>query len=186
VNPCSSYPPAVVGSVREVADRCRLAGLEFVNGAPMWDKRDLAAWLVGPYRDATFNGSYFPRPCDYEPPPPSGLGRLIAEARWRVLSVLEAVALDSSAIGRLTAHPAVQTYFDPAGDQGFRPLDVARMRLSDRVLSLFAADARTRPRAYVRGGLAVCALCERVTIGARDTCACAARPQVAFGLIRER
>jgi hypothetical protein len=173
----NSPPPPAGASALDVAERCRRAGLEFVNDSPEWDKAELAGWLVGPYRDATWTGSYPPRPprSVSDPPRPNQLGDVIAEARWRVLSVLESVALDARSVGRLTSHPAVQRFVDARGAAGFRPLDVARMRLSDRVLSLFAADARARPSDYARGGVRVCALCERVTIrgAGRARCACA-------------
>jgi hypothetical protein len=145
----------------------------------MWDKAELAAWLVGPYRDATWTGTDVPRVrrSDSEPPRSTVIGDVIVEARWRVLSILESVALDPRRLGRLTSHPAVQRFVDRKGAEGYRPLDVARMRLADRVLSLFAADARARPRDYGRGGVRVCALCERVTIqaGPRAMCTCMAR-----------
>jgi len=149
-----------------------------VNGSPAWDKAELAAWLVGSYRDATWTGSYPARPprSVSESPRAKVLGDVIAEARWRVLSILESVALDSRAIGRLTSHRAVQRFIDPRGIEGYRPIDVARMRLADRVVSLFAADARARPRDYARGGVHVCSLCERVTIQNGGTpCKCTLR-----------
>jgi hypothetical protein len=149
-----------------------------VNGSPTWDKAELAAWLVGPYRDATTAGASSPRAPHSVPDRPRAgvLGDVIAEARWRVLSVLESVALDSRAIARLTSHRAVQRFIDRRGQEGYRPVDVVRMRLADRVLSLFAADARTRPRDYGRGGVRVCAMCERVTIQDGGTpCKCALR-----------
>src|SRR5688572_27186686 len=40
-------------TVVAVADVCRATALEFVNGAGGWQKRELAAWLAGPYRALT-------------------------------------------------------------------------------------------------------------------------------------
>ncbi len=179
----SSLPPHG-GRVEDLAERCRTAGLAFTNGAERWTKADLAAWLVGPYREATRSGSL---------PPPAGAGNvprrsiepaavddLLADAHVRVLTVLENVAISRTKTAfaqRLEAEHALHRVVGETRAIGWIPLASPRMRLAYRVLSLFAADALARPEDYET--LTVCHRCERVRFRCLDEeCSCNATARI--------
>jgi hypothetical protein len=172
----SSVPPAG-GPVIVVAERCRRAALAFTNGAEVWTKTELAAWLVGPYRQAARAGTV-PPPSPSSPPPrkvePAAVDDLLADAHVRVLTVLEDVALSRTKTGfarRLLEQHAVQRITSRGQTIGWIPIDAPRMRLAYRVLSLFAADALMRAADYET--LTVCHRCERVRFRCLDpACGC--------------
>ena len=156
------------GSTREsVAAECREAALAFVNGvAAGWDKLDLVLWLTGPYARAT---GHLPRGERV-----AGLDDeteltddSIEELVTRVRSILIA-ALETAALGEGTLDFAVEAMDrglvrraeDLDGEIVWVPADLTRMRLKDRVRSLFAADYLNDPGAYV--DLYVCHRCENV------------------------
>jgi hypothetical protein len=160
--------PTAGRSVVTLVDRCRRAALAFTNHAEPWTKADLAAWLVGPYREATRTGSV-PPPGRSAPPPPGQRVRhavvddLLADARVQVVAALENVAISRTKIAfarPFVANNTVKQVVDQARKVGWLPVDAPRMRLTHRVLALFAADALTRPADYET--LAVCHQCERV------------------------
>jgi hypothetical protein len=172
------------GRVEDVAARCRTAALEFTNGAEGWTKADLAAWLVGPYRAATRSGSVPPPPSS-----PSGTHRrsiepaavddMLTDAHVRVLAVLENVAISrdkTTFAQRLAADNTLLRVTDRQGNAGWIPVAAPRMRLATRVLTLFAADALSRPGVYE--SLTVCHRCEHVRFRDIDRdCGCGARPR---------
>jgi hypothetical protein len=155
----------------EVAQACRAAGLAFVNGvANGWTKADLARWLVGPYRDAVC-----PLPgaepdligAEGEPVITARLLRLLQEVRAHVLRGLEdspdgLVDLPCWAVSA----GSILRSRHANGDVGFVPVDWPRMRLEDRVMSLFAVDCLARGKDY-ETKLVVCRRCQHVTFDER-------------------
>jgi hypothetical protein len=158
-------------TVEAVGTLCREAGLAFLDGVAVdWKKLELAAWLGGPYRQATRYGDWTRRSL----PPPnfdeheilrqSQLDDVMRDARWHVLASLEAVSLPSSHRGfvelALSAGHVVPRR-DCNGLVAWVPVDIRGMRLRERVESLFAADYLIRPKDYVTE-LTVCHRCESV------------------------
>jgi hypothetical protein len=164
--------------VADVVARCRVAALAFTNGAGAWEKAQLAHWLIGPYRDATHMGSNAPPPMFTARPrghvEPAGVDELLADAHVRVVSVLEnaAISRDKTAFAKkIAAEHAMHPIIDVDAHTGWMPIDTPRMRLAYRVLTLFAADALSRPAEYEN--LTVCHRCERVRFKHLEAkCAC--------------
>ena len=110
----------------------------------------------------------------------STVATVLTDARVRVLSVLESAVLSRDTIAfaeRVAERGLLGAVVDSQGHAGWRPLSIPQMRLTDRVLSLFAADALTRPDDY-RNMLTVCHRCEgvRIELEARETrCRCERR-----------
>jgi hypothetical protein len=151
-------------SALDVAVACRAAGLAFVNGVGTgWTKSDLARWLLGPYREATCQLAGTERDRAYGPVDDACIDRLLREARAHVVHWLEQSDewVDHAWLaireGRIlqTAH---------ANDEvGFVPVDLPRMRLADRVTSLFAVDRLARGDDYDTK-LVVCHRCRHVEL----------------------
>jgi hypothetical protein len=152
--------PPILGSV------WRGVALGFLRGAHRWTTSDLAAWLVGPYRDAT---SHVPRDMTRD---------MTRGARavdfTRVEAILRYAARGVLSTLRDLQAGAPPTFVEAAIRDGavvrtteglFVPLDRARMRLEDRVLSLLAADHLLRPVDYERR-MVVCARCDSVVFDA--------------------
>ena len=147
-------------------DECRQAALGFVRGAADWDKRELAEWLTGPYRNATRHVWTGERTVC--------LGRAAATLTPTVARSIAVVArrivLASIA---LAVHGGMRPVAEAAIDRGqiraaasplggcWAAVDV-RANLAERVLSHFVIDYRSRPIDY-RDALFVCAECETVT-----------------------
>ncbi|MDB4995096.1 MAG: hypothetical protein JWM74_2528 [Myxococcaceae bacterium] len=152
----------------EVAEACRAAGLAFVNGvASGWTKTDLARWLVGPYREAACPLPGAERGVS-EPPAPgvrveARISRLLHEVRAHVVRGLESSpdGLVDLPCWALTAGSILRSQHDD-GEAGFIPVDWPRMRLEDRVMSLFAVDCLMRGADYATK-LVVCRRCKRVS-----------------------
>lgn len=154
-----------------VADACRSAGLEFMAGvAEGWNGGDFVRWFVGSYHRATCSNGHANGAAAAEREP---ISSLMGQAREHVLRALERHAfmegrsafigdlLDKGALMRGTpAHPL------------WIPVDSVHLALRDRVLSLFAADALMRPKAYQ--GKRVCSQCGDLSLAL--PCACARRP----------
>jgi hypothetical protein len=136
--------------MEEAADASRRAVRVFLAMEP--DKLSLSAWLVGPYREATCFGPRRFRQTD--PHAPSGqhhttannIEDLVTMSRTVVIAALEAAQHGIDALLELLP-PVVQVEpaHDANGNHGFIPIDLARMRLVDRVLALLVADYLTRP-----------------------------------------
>jgi hypothetical protein len=151
----------------EVADACRAAGLAFVNGvASGWNKTDLARWLVGPYREAscplagaereTIDPDVRNRRVD------ARVVRLLHDVRAHVVRGLEGSpdGLVDLPCWAVSAGSILRSRH-PDGQAGFIPVDWPRMRLEDRVMSLFAVDCLVRGDDYATK-LVVCRKCKRV------------------------
>jgi hypothetical protein len=180
----STSPPFVLAlpagaRVASFADGCRAAALDFVNHvAPSNDKALLADWLRGPYRAhvVTLVRSRTKR-IGAATVVPRALARLLGQARFQVSLGLAAASdpVDGVSFG-FSALAAGHVYRaqDAFGAPGWVPVGQPRMRLSDRVLSLVAADYLLRPEDYETAFM-TCAVCghaafdaERVAEG---TCA---------------
>lgn len=158
------------GETRDsVAAECRQAALAFVNGvASGWDKLDLVLWLTGPYARATRHVSRGERV--------AGLGEendvssdtieeLVTRTRSRIVASLETAALADGTLDFAVDamdRAMVRRALDVDGEVVWVPADNTRMRLEDRVRSLFAADYLNDPGAYA--ALYVCHRCENVVV----------------------
>jgi hypothetical protein len=163
-----------------VSAESRATALELVAGvAGGWSKLDLAMWLVGPYARATRHTKHGERTNV------SGRSSVPAETIELILQTTRARLV--AALEKAVGSGGVLDFADEAIDKGFVrraideegfevwvPVDNARMRLEDRVGSLFAADFLNDPQAYA--SLYVCPRCESVVFeeGARVAGMCSA------------
>jgi hypothetical protein len=175
-------PPVLEEGVTRasVSAESRATALELLAGvARGWSKVDLATWLLGPYAHATRHTKHGERTNV------SGRSTVAAEAIELILQTARARLV--AALGKAVDAGGVLDFADEAIDKGFVrravdqerfevwvPVDGARMRLEDRVGSLFVADFLNDPRAYA--SLYVCPRCESVVFdeGARTAGMCSA------------
>jgi len=180
-----------------IAAECREAALAFMSGvAGGWEKIDLARWLTGPYARATRHCQHGERAHVDERAPRSANGSIIRPAavedlltltRGRILAALEKAALSDGSL----------EFADDAIDRGFVrraidedrievwvPVDGPRMRLQDRVRSLFVADYLNAPVSY--SALYVCHRCEQVVFddNARQLGMCSAHRRMS-GMVQK-
>lgn len=160
--------------VNQFADACREVGLSFLEGAANgWGKRELAAWLVGPYRALTARAS-----ADDSPPSAMDSGVLRAGAIEELVDLVRIAV--SSTLAELQAgdtlaitHSIRERRVSWANSEGglvWVPVDHPRMRLEARVMSLFAVDYLLRPEPYTTD-LSVCSACDLVSFdGAGRSC----------------
>ena len=142
--------------VGEVTKACRLGALEFATGvARGWAKRDLAGWLAGPYRGLVEQESPLANGPMSEAPPSSarGVSASLQEATLRAVMVdARAQVLDFFIVTALVKREIANKLLDAghvrAVGGGFLPVDMPKMRLCDRVLSLLVADFLTHPAHY--------------------------------------
>ena len=153
--------------VHSFADGCRAAALDFVNRVALaGDKTVLADWLRGPYRQhAVVLARSQTRRMGAASVVPDALARLLGRARlevglglMRVRDAVDGVGFGYSAIS--AGH--VYRCQDAEGTAGWVPVAQPRMRLSERVLSLVAADYLLRPEAY-ETSLVTCSVCGRAS-----------------------
>ncbi len=172
--------------VFDVADACRDAALAFAWSGHFWTKRELAEWLVGPYARAVIAirwglPTQTPIGRTSQPPasgvhavsrshradgsiPAASIARLLASAHAEILDLLRQVwswRNDASFAREAIDEGLVAGVIDERGAIGYAPIDTPRMRLADRVRSLFLADYLTRPEAYE--SFAVCPRCDGAT-----------------------
>lgn len=134
-------------SAEEVAQMCRSAYLEFVNG-DCWGKRELASWLLERYRPLA-------RPADEAPLSTAGtrprgdkvhpirLRTFIEETRGTLLEDLlgaRSVANRHALQQQILAAGLVAPERDVAGRTCFIPVDMPDLRLVDRLRALIVAD----------------------------------------------
>jgi len=181
------------GASREsVAADCRDAALAYVNGVGSgWDKVDLALWLTGPYARAT---SHVPRGervaglSEDSAIEDASLEELVTRVRAQLLASLETAALNDGTLDfavDVMDRGWVRRASDREGEIVWVPVDTSRMRLRDRVRSLFAADYLNDPGAYQE--LYVCHRCELVVFdeNAKRLGACANHKRVS-GMVPKR
>lgn len=209
VPPPSSKVPRISASLRDVAIACRAAALEVLEGARTgdWAKTDIAAWLVGPYRAVTrlhlsaaelawadvTEVSDVRRPSTPAPLSDDVVDRVLTRARREVVSELARFASgtgDPTAfVFRARARGNVIRCVDATSRSGFVPVAArpGSMRLSERVLSLFAADYLLRPKSY-HDLCTVCTRCGTVVFDprARTTLDCGMHIDAMTGIPLER
>lgn len=168
------------GVTREsVAAECREAALSLMavaaSDAP---KLDLAIWLTGPYARATRHFKRGERtPTRAFAIDPAEIDALLEATRADVLAML---STDPLAPGALEfAHDAVNRALvrrvsDENLESVWVPIDGPRMRLRDRVISLFAAHRLNDPATHAE--LFICPECSSVVFDehAREVGRCAA------------
>ncbi len=161
-----------------IADACRDAALAFCRGVSEgWTKRDLAAWLAGPYMAAASLVDVTVAPAIEDPPPsmrPPAMGLLddeniamLLDPAWQAAVtcierlaagdpdvLLEEAILRGSLVEALTVR----------GELMFVPLHRARLRLAVRVRSLLIADCMFRPQDY-ESAVAGCSVCGVILLG---------------------
>jgi hypothetical protein len=165
-------------TVDDVAEACRSAAVDFLDGVrDGWGKRELAAWLVGPYHQL----SLLRCPIDEMPfatierAPHSAAPKRVAEqdvdktmrdAREQVLKVIQRFASgDPTAetfVWRVRSRGALARVEDETGRTGLVPNEAPAQRLVERILSLIASDYVARPLDY-EDRVTICATCKTVT-----------------------
>jgi hypothetical protein len=162
----------------ELADACRSAALGFLTGvAEGWDKKDLAEWL-GVYQSIAVR-SEDASACLGRRVPPAGrpvrldagrIERLLSDTREEAVDVVLALTDPQRGIHfgfYAVIAGLVTNYVDPHGNTAWAPVDLPRMSLLDRLLSLFAVDYLLRPAEYERS-LRICRRCDAVHFEARE------------------
>jgi hypothetical protein len=155
--------------VLSVADLARSALLGFLQGSNgEWSKRELAEWLVGPYRAAIQV-----TPCGTvrrRAKPPVGTSiedgaveGLLLRTRGRIIEFLDdRASWEKSGFARYAVETGLIVGIqDRASGIGYAPAAFESMRLVDRVLSLLLADYLARPNDYA--SLVVCDDCGHVS-----------------------
>ncbi len=163
-------------SLASLLDANRSALLDIVSGAAtQWNRAELASWLSGPYREATEKApESVRRPhglAPYRQPAPPArndaqLRTILGEARELALSAIRGAANGAFqfAVDALEAGNIEQLQASD-GSYAFLPVDHARMTLSDRIMSLLAADYLSRPADY-DSLLSFCRCCEAPSFSA--------------------
>jgi hypothetical protein len=183
--PLRTLPPST--SFEVIALACREAALAFLNGtseAP-WGKRELAAWLLGPYETAVHLTAGLTRysvvrRAAERPVLLRTVQRVILDAHedaLRLLSTLGEVTGGGEVVWSASHEGLVVGCRDATGVAGWVPVVSRAMGLSERVRSLLAADFLMRSDDYAEL-LAVCPRCGLVQFdaSARSSGACAREP----------
>jgi hypothetical protein len=153
-------------SIDEVTKAGRLGALEFSIGvARGWAKRDLAGWLAGTYRSLVERESPLRDGPASESSPVSsarGVSAALAEATLRAVMVdarsrVLDFFIETPYVKREIANAFLDAGFvrEAGGYEapGFLPVDLPKMRLCERVLSLLVADFLTHPSHYEDGAV---------------------------------
>ena len=157
------------GSTREtIAEECRAAALSFMTGVALgWDKLDLALWLTGDYARATRHTKHGERLATVAfgvgEIPEETIEKLVVHVRGQLLAALETAALEMGSLAfveEMVQRGLVRQVTDGDGRDAWIPVDGARVRLRDRLQSLFTADYLNAPYTYAE--LFVCHRCEAV------------------------
>ena len=160
-----------------------------------WGKRDLARWLTGSYAQATRHCQHGERTLvadGMEPAPvsidPQRIDELLTTTRGRILAALEKAALSDGALDladEMIDRGFVRRAMDEDGMEVWVPVDGARMRLVDRVRTLFVADYLDDPVTY--RSLYVCHRCEAVVFdeGSRQVGMCSAHRRMSGIVFRK-
>ena len=134
-------------------------------------KKELAAWLAGPYAEVTRHSL----PVVVAPPPtaevrslvvrrslpPYAVSRVMREAHEEIVETLRILAVPDGGVAFAyhALNGLVVRCREASGDrEGFAPAADPRMRLAERVMALLAVDYLTRPEDY-ETQLAICTRC---------------------------
>jgi hypothetical protein len=141
-------------AVSQAAEVSRVGVRAFLALSP--DKRALSEWLLGPYQEATaFTARRHGHARLESVPPPGpvqGVEDLVGAAKSAVREAVRAALGPHGSEDLIRLLPPVvhvAQVHDVYGGHGFVPIDVARTKLADRVLSLVVADYLTRPDDFV-------------------------------------
>lgn len=183
-------------TVLDVAEACRRATISFASSTvpDAEEKRALATWLVGPYRElcsfvslpafggsaTTGDRSRVATPSRQEriamPVRTEQVKELYALARAHVLGVIRGMGRvegDLSFSVAAVGDGWIEKCRDESGRLGWVPVDRPKMRLTERVLSLVAVDYLLRPAEWL-GTVVVCDVCGTIDFDAlgreRGTC----------------
>ena len=143
-------------AMEEVVEASRRAVQAFLAMDP--DKPSLAAWLLGPYHEAT--SFFLPRrsgrlhsaeAAGAHHTTPANIEDLVTMAQTVIVAALAAARRGVDDLVELLP-PVVQVRpaHDVYGNRGFVALDQEHLRLVDRVLALVVADYLTRPEDFLR------------------------------------
>lgn len=154
----------------EEAETPRQAAVLFVRDAAQagWGRRELADWLVCHYgacavgSDDSPRRSPFPPADDWSDPCPvhvdeSTISELVAAARMRTIALLEDLRdrdTGESIARSMIARGLVVAERDEHGAVAHVPVNGGRLRLAERIASLFVADYLNFPFDYWRGRVA--------------------------------
>lgn len=168
----------VASTIASTPSSVRLAAAEFVRGTTFgWGRRELASWLVGHYSpclvaDAVVHpdgppGCSAPLSAASTRLDDESVERLILDARSSALRLLSDLSWPSQADAM--AKDAIASGFviatrDPRGKRSWAPVGRTRMRLAERVGSLFIADALDNPDDYRK--VSLCRSCGELGFGA--------------------
>ncbi len=152
----------------------RQAGVDFVRGTSFgWGRRELATWLVCQYSPClAVDAARELRPDTTIAIPPLDdelLERLVLDARSSTLRLLAELPWPTEAEARTSAARAtghVVAHCDAQGRRNWAPVGRRRMRLADRVASLFIADYLEHPADYRTTSL--CRACGELVFGAKS------------------
>jgi hypothetical protein len=172
----SPSPPLVLAlpagaRVATFTDGCRDAALDFINRVSVRaDKQELADWLRGPYRGHVVAiGRTSMRRMNAASVLPGALEKLLARTRFEVMLGLSRAidAADGVSFGfDALSSGLVYRCQDADRTPGWVPVSHLRMRLTDRVLSLVAADYLLRSEDYEQA-LFTCSACGLVAFDAQ-------------------
>ena len=168
----------VASTVASTPSSVRLAAAEFVRGTTFgWGRLELASWLVSHYSPCLVADAVIhpdgPRGCSATLSAAStrlddeSVERLILDARCSVLRLLSELSWPSRSAAmakRAIAAGFVIATRDRSGHQSWAPVGRKRMRLAERVGSLFIADALDNPSDY--GNVSLCRSCGELGFGA--------------------
>ncbi len=143
-------------------------------GAEQWTKMELALWLLGPYASATRHVIHGERPHVVAPDAEVdlvALDELLLTTRRNLFAELEHAshAEEMVEVGRrLFERGLLHMATDGWEREVVVPVDRARVRLEDRVRSLFVADYLNEPLAYA--GAVACRACGDIVVGEDHAC----------------
>ncbi len=157
----------------------REAGVRFIQGsASGWGRRELAEWLVGHYAPCAVPAGEDRPERECRRPQfvrEEVIARLVREAHEDALILLPTLRdpMRLAAIGRVMINSGfVGIVNDERGARAYSPIALPRMKLTERVASLFVADCLNAPFDY--RWVYVCGQCNAVSFGTSVLC-CAPR-----------
>ena len=167
--------PIVAEGRADPVDPTRSALLDILSAsATQWRKTELAAWLAGPYREATERApesvrrqhALTPYTHSSGAPDDEQLREVLASARQMVMTLMHGTPRGDFefAVEALEAG-YIEQLEDTDGNHLFLPVDHARMALADRILSLLAADYLSHPADY-EDRLSFCRCCAAASFSA--------------------